>query len=386
MDGLAPRLAACGLLALTLVLTPAAPAATSQTAPAIAYTCELGRDLDLCVMNGDGTGRHRLVGTRGLDVGPQWSPDGTRLLFLCRWDSSSANYVLPVRDLIDFGPVGFARNNGGEVCIANADGTGLRRLTSTRARAAAPTWSPDGTEIAFASRATPVGAPSGAVGIFVVDVATGKTRVLSRNGADDLPAWSPDGSRISFTRNGAIVVVPAAGAPRTLTRPRSGDDLGPSWSPDGSRLAFTRYTENDVRETWVMNANGSTKRRLARSPAVDELDSIGLDFTPRWSPDGTRLAVTTGRETKASGWLRVSIVGATGGAAHEATPRTSLPRAIGSLFPTWSPDGSQITFLTDFDGRDFEIHSVAPNGSELVRLTSDASEQFEPGWQPSASG
>lgn len=387
MNGLVLRLAMCGVLAFTLVLAPAAPAATRQTAPLVAYTCELGRDLDICVMSGDGTGRHRLVGTQGLDVGPEWSPDGTRLLFLCRWDSSSENYVLPVRDLVDFGPIGFARNSGGEVCIANADGTGLRRLTTTHARAVAPAWSPDGTQIAFASRTTPLGAPHGTAGIFVVDVATGKIRVLTRNSADDFPAWSPDGARVAFTRDSAIAVTPSAGgSPRMLTRPRNGNDLGSSWSADGSKLAFTRYTAEDTRETWVMNANGNAKRRLTSSPAVDELDNIGLDFTPRWSPDGTRLAVTTGRETKAQGWLRVSVVATTGGAAREVSPKTSLPRAIGSLFPTWSPDGSQIAFLSDFDGHDFEIYSVAPDGSGQLRLTSDASEQFEPAWQPSASG
>ena len=61
----------------------------------------------------------------------------------------------------------------------------------------------------------------------------------------------------------------------------SADDFSPSWSPDGTKIAFTSHMD-DNREIYIMNADGSNQTRLTNEPTGD--------FYPSWSPDGTRIA------------------------------------------------------------------------------------------------
>ena len=94
-----------------------------------------------------------------------------------------------------------------------------------------------------------------------------------------------------------------------------------------------------------MRADGSGSRRLTSSKVLD--GKVGLDFTPRWSPDGSSLAVTTMLLTSRGRWARV-----------RAVP------------------------LEDSSARTISPYTVSPDGTELRKLTDDALEQFEPVWQP----
>src|SRR5262249_54392811 len=141
-------------------------------------------------------------------------------------------------------------------------------------------------------------APGGAFKIWLMRADGTGPRPLTAGASDDnVPTWSPDGTRIAFTSNRAggryqIWVMDADGShPRPLTTAYYDPALGanteqtvPAWSPDGRFIAYWAGVEAsdprpDVpRDVWVMNADGSNPRRLAH----------GDD--PAWSPDGALVA------------------------------------------------------------------------------------------------
>ncbi|MGB0092498.1 MAG: hypothetical protein WBP81_08190 [Solirubrobacteraceae bacterium] len=186
----------------------------------------------------------------------------------------------------------------------NADGTDVKRLTNNPADDSEPAWSPDGLQIAFfRSSDTP-----GASGIYSINTdGTGESPNPLAPG--ELPAWSPDGQKIAFVSGlegdvtGQIFVMNADGTGQTrLTHSDTTQPVGipalntqPIWSPDGQQIAFmsTRDTNPDTgftnEEIYVMNADGSRQTRLTNDPAEDS--------EPAWSPDGTRIAFTSNRNS-----------------------------------------------------------------------------------------
>jgi hypothetical protein len=133
---------------------------------------------------------------------PAWSPDGTRLVFVCRWGATTT-----------------------DLCIVNRDGTGLVRLTNDPQADAHPTWSPGGTTIA--STRYPVGRTDDASAeIVLTNVATSQVTTLTK-GLD--PAWSPDGSKLAFAGGDGLFVIGADGTNRR--RLTTGAHRLPAWRP-----------------------------------------------------------------------------------------------------------------------------------------------------------
>ncbi len=109
------------------------------------------------------------------------------------------------------------------IYVVNADGTGRQLLVRD---AAEPTWSPDGSKlayVAYASRLT----DSGYVTVASAD-GTGARRLTAIQEPESQPAWSPGGRQLAFTRGGAIVVAPSAGGTERIAVRNAGD---PAWRP-----------------------------------------------------------------------------------------------------------------------------------------------------------
>jgi TolB protein len=258
---------------------------------------------------------------------------------------------------IVFGAVGnVEREDGALFVIDPLGGAGRQILDEPVGGEMAPAWSPDRTMIAFSMNVTP-GEDADTVDtnmeIFVVDAdGTDLRRLTHHAGTDSNPSWSPDGTRIAFTRfpDGAVRESDSAVSIWSVTVDGSrlreltgGPGLvdHPSWSPSGQEIAFHRYVaEDDAYDIFVMDMDGEDVRRLPHTPA-------GSNTQPAWSPDGSRIAFVNDVDQNRLGGSNLYV------ADIASTPDVQQVTAdTGSLHdPAWSPDGSALALIRTTEGR-----------------------------------
>jgi len=285
---------------------------------------------ELYVMNTDGSGQRLLARDTWMDIA--WSPDGREIAFFRVGSSPRPGFY-----------------------VVRADGSGERRLTRN-AMGSGLAWAPDGKSIAFTRGGGPfTGLPADYRDIWVTNADGSGQRMLVKRAIE--PRWSPDGKQVSFmslrSGNWEIYVINADGSDvERLTRNTEADGF-PAWSPDGRQLAFTRFRfarsspggfMPGYSDVYVMNADGSGQRRMARNAA----------FTG-WSPQGRRIAFTSG------------------GALYVVNADGSRPRKLTRTgwASTWSPDGRKIAF-----GGAHGIYVMNADGTDvrnLIRNTNRAS-------------
>jgi len=216
-------------------------------------------------------------------------------------------------------------STGGDVIVANADGSNRLSLTGGVGFASDPAWSPDGTKVAFSSIHTSSGTGPGE--LYVVN-ADGSDLHAVTSGAPTghfrvNPTWSPDGSQLAyFEMNGSadsedIWVVPAGGGtPRRLTW-NGGQKRMLAWQPHGPLLVYEQFDSSWG--LWTLDVPTDTVRRLADVAPLGGTDSL-------WSPDGTQLAY-------ADATFHLAVLDADGTNVRVLTADT-----IGTA-PQWSADG-----------------------------------------------
>ena len=224
------------------------------------------------------------------------------------------------------GTLAFSSPEERDVVVAAADGSGLRRLTSTAGPQFDPSFSPDGRRIAYRDSRHGINRDDE---IWVMNANGSHATNLTRNSANDWsPAWSPDGRSIAFasTRSGALNLWTMATDGSRAERLTSSLSEYPSWSPDSSRVAFSMLSAGPV-QIGVIDRDGAGERTLTPITENSEL--------PAWSPDGSQIAFCRGFEGHRAIW----IMRADGTDAHRLTNAGS-----DDVGPTYSPDGHFIAF------------------------------------------
>jgi Tol biopolymer transport system component len=266
------------------------------------------------------------------------------------------------------------------VAVASASAFGTVRDLLFGARqtvpvwAGSPTWSPDGRRIAFASVACAQWC-NGPIGAHIMNADGSELRNLTRQWGlegvslafGEVPVWSPNWRKVAFVRaragryrNSDIYVMNADGSRRRRLTRSPQNDGDPVWSPDGRRLAFVRV-RGGRSDIYLVNADGSGLRRLAHAIAFRPMPgapSSGFGANPAWSPDGRKIAFMSNRD----GTDDIFVVNADGSGLRNLTrsqghdrTREWKGREHKRIFwfstdgPMWSPEGQKIVFRSERD-------------------------------------
>jgi len=393
----------------------------------IAYVVEaLGADGEggpsrVWIADADGSNVHPITDASRSSRGPAWSPDGGRIAFV----------------------------RGDDIWIAAADGTGAVDITDDAVSDFDPAWSPDGSRLVFAGKDD-----GGETDLYVAGAdGTDRRNLLSLPLFQHGPAWSPDGSHVAFASG-----VDGDPGAQIFTVDTDGDDLrhltdvptawSPAWSPDGTQIVFAGQPNGSVHDAlYVMNADGSDIRAIpglptdAMEPAWQPLPieaeprpsappdvpvpspkangvlyfSVGDGNGPSrieaanpdgsdrrvvfegepvhiaqiaWSPDGSRIAYRDPIATYRGIYV----------ANSDGSDPIRLTDGENDGWPSWSPDGTKITFSStmydpaigycerDLAGQEFlcptDVYVMEANGSNVTRLTTDDAAEFHPVWSP----
>ena len=229
-----------------------------------------------------------------------WAPNGTVVAFAGK-------------------PTGAEPGNEGDLFLASTEGLGTVPLQlGAASEEDRPVIGPIGTTIVFISDGE-----AEEFELYLLDIeANAVGRLTNYEDRDSSPTWSPDGSQIAFRRrvdgNSEIFVMNADGTNVRQLTDHPAFDGDPHWSPDGSEIIFTSDRAGNY-DIWVMNADGSGQAQITDHPAADEY--------PWWSPDAEFIAFQSNRHGATQVWIM----------RWDGTEVSLLANDAPTGYPAWSP-------------------------------------------------
>ena len=248
-----------------------------------------------------------------------------------------------------------------------------------------PAPSPDGRQLAYVSVAYKVGLDRVAWDLVVRSLENSTNAMLSEDhyGVNH-PTWSPDGTQLAFAAINTTdeyqwdiyTIDVSDGTIQQLTN-NPAADFDPAWSPNGNSITFTsaRYDTTDV---MIMNANGTNQRPLNSSYLSNVAES-----DPAWSPDGSMIAFSC---LQAPNDYAVCVLDSSTYGDLEMVVRHGSD-------PAWSPDGSNLVvvngdwlYIHAADGSDlnegFQLTDEDTLGSYCLRTAPLLCDTSQPEWAP----
>jgi Tol biopolymer transport system component len=262
------------------------------------------------------------------------------------------------------------------IYIERPDGSGLRQISPQFPSIGQPSWSPDGSELAFAA-----GDNTSETRIYIMNAdGSGLHQVTAVMGS--APAWSPDGTQLVFEPldHGGLIITNQDGTrPRRLPLrlaqyPFPGLAQHPGWTPDGRVIYFARSQAAIDGPSLLFRVDVQTGRAGPLYNTDQYFGSSGVLWVA-WSPKGTQFA--TGGRFGFSGPCvgRIIVVKNVDGSG-ERRLRAPLPGCPDILGASWTPDGSHLLFWSDSG-----IYEINPNGTGFQHLISDP-EACCAAWRP----
>ncbi|MGZ3184751.1 MAG: Tol-Pal system beta propeller repeat protein TolB [Telluria sp.] len=243
--------------------------------------------------------------------------------------------------------------------IADADGEGVQVAVYGKEPIISPSWSPDGTRVAYVSfeNRKPI--------IMVQNLVTGERHVVvNQKGSNSAPTWSPDGTKLAaaLSKDGhtQVYVLNADGSGLRRVSNSAGIDTEPQWSADGQTIYFTSDRSGGPQIYKMPASGGSATRVTFNGP---------YNISPRLSPDGKTLAWIAQR----GGDFALYVMDLASG--------QELRLADNATEPSFSPNGKYIMYATGSGGRK-ALAVVSVDGRVKQRLTNNAGNIREPSWGP----
>jgi Tol biopolymer transport system component len=272
------------------------------------------------------------------------------------------------------GRIAFASDRTGswQIYTMNPDGSDpvqVTNLAPTSDDLLAPSISPNGQKIAF-NYDTGSGPD-----IYVVNADGNGLLQITNDHGSIVPRWSPDGQRIIFTTNsrfntGVIVTIAADGSgKRKILTTDLWDSIGGVYTPDGKQIVFGSEMGGLISAVWIMKADGSNQRRL--TPAALRAQPWGV------SPDGKRILAYSNQDSPPALPSDLLVMNLDGSGRKRLAPLSPFHH---DLYPSYSPDGTKITFvsdrfspdITEFTYGTFDVLTVHADGSGVTDVVPTA--------------
>lgn len=341
---------------------------------------------ELFVMPSLGGNERKLCDVQSVDSFVTWTPDGQSVvtsspisgtdkeqqaLLQVEVESGARKFItnppaLMVDDVPRFSPDGkmlaFRRalNRGhSEIFLANPDGSQVRQLTKLNAPIHGFTWTADGREIVLAMYR------EGSNGLWRVPIDTGVAVPIEAAGRSAThPALSANGM-LAYVESlvdaniWRIDLTARRSAPQKFIASRQSDH-SPEYSPDGRRIAFSSGRSGHD-EIWICQSDGSNPMQLTHFNGL-------ATGSPHWSPDGKQLAFDARPENHGD----LFIINVDGGSPQRLTTEASH-----DVIPSWSHDGKWLYFCSNRSGK-LQIWKRPVAGGTAIQLTQQGGmEAFE---------